>query len=125
MIQSYRDLKVWQEAMDLAEAAYRISQTMPPSERFGMISQIRRAAVSIPSNIAEGYGRESTGSYVHFLKTARGSLRELETHVLIAHRVGLVQTQETDKLLDLAERIAKMLHALIRSVQSSRMAADK
>ena len=93
MIRSYRDLKVWQLAMDLAEESYRISQTMPITETYGLTSQIRRSAASIPANIAEGYGRESTGSYVHFLKTARGSLRELETHVLLAQRIGMKAIQ--------------------------------
>jgi len=104
--------------MDLAEQAYRLSQAMPASESYGLVSQLRRAASSVPSNIAEGYGRESTGSYVHFLKTARGSLRELETQALLAQRVGLMEPQEAGKLLDRAESVAKMLYALIRSIQN-------
>jgi four helix bundle protein len=118
MIRSYRDLTVWQEAMNLAEQAYRLSQAMPASERHGLASQLRRAASSVPSNIAEGYGRESTGSYIHFLKTARGSLRELETHTLLAQRVGMMEPQEAGKLLDRAENVARMLYALIRSIQT-------
>ena len=125
MIQTYRDLRVWQEAMDLAEATYRLAQTMPASESFGLVAQVRRSAVSVPANIAEGYGRESTGSYIQFLKTARGSLRELETHVLLAQRVGLVARQDADKLLGIAENVAKKLHALIRAVQQSRAATAR
>lgn len=97
--------------MDLAENAYRLSQRFPPSEIYGLTSQIRRSATSVPANIAEGYGRESTGSYIQFLKTARGSLRELETHVLLAQRVGLVDTTESSDLIKKAESIGKMLSA--------------
>jgi four helix bundle protein len=83
-IRSYRDLRVWQEAMTLVEDCYRFSKELPREELFGLTSQIRRAAVSIPANIAEGYGRDSKGSYVSFLKTAQGSLKELETHLILA-----------------------------------------
>jgi len=118
MIRSYRDLKVWQLAMDLAENAYRLSRSMPRSEMYGLTSQIRRAATSVPANIAEGYGRDSTGSYVHFLRTARGSLKELETHLLIAQRVGLLDNQATESLLKGTEGIGRMLNALIRSLNA-------
>jgi len=124
MIQSYRDLKVWQLAMDLAENAYRLSQAMPATELYGLTSQIRRSAASIPANIAEGYGRESTGSYIQFLKTARGSLRELETHVLLAQRLGNVDRPQADKLLANAETIGKMLWALMKSVEACRPATS-
>jgi four helix bundle protein len=117
-IRSYRDLKVWQLAMNLAEAAYRLAQTMPATEIYGLTSQIRRSAASVPANIAEGYGRESAGSYVHFLKTARGSLRELETHILLAQRVGAVAQAESDALLAKADDIGKMLWALIKAVKA-------
>lgn len=125
MIQTYRDLRVWQEAMDLAEATYRLAQTMPASESFGLVAQVRRSAVSVPANIAEGYGRESTGSYIQFLKTARGSLRELETHVLLAQRVGLVARQDADKLLEITDNVAKKLHTVIRAIQQSRAATAR
>ena len=119
-IRSYRDLRVWQAGMDLAENAYRLSQRLPASEMYGLTSQIRRSATSVPANIAEGYGRESTGSYIQFLKTARGSLRELETHVLLAQRVGLVDTAESNDLIKKAESIGKMLSALIKSIGATR-----
>jgi four helix bundle protein len=120
---SYRDLKVWQRAMDLAEAADRLTHGMPPSGLHGMMSQIRRSAVSVPANIAEGYGRDSTGSYIQFLKTARGSLRELETHVLLAKRVGLVDGGQATAFVTNAEEVGKVLSALIASVQRSKVPA--
>ena len=79
-IASYRDLLVWQQAMDLAVAIYELSRDWPTDERYGLTSQARRAVVSVAANIAEGYGRESPGSCVNFLKMAQGSLKELETH---------------------------------------------
>lgn len=79
MINSFKDLIVWQKSMDLVESIYRITEKLPSKEQFGLISQMRRAAVSIPSNIAEGYGRQSKGSYTQFLSISRGSLLELET----------------------------------------------
>lgn len=79
-IQSYRDLKVWQEAVNLAEICYRFTKTFPKEELYGMTSQIRRASVSIAANIAEGYGRKTRGEYIQFLYIAQGSLKELETH---------------------------------------------
>jgi four helix bundle protein len=91
-IRSYRDLRVWNEAMTLAESCYRFSQECPREELFGLTSQIRRAATSIPANVAEGYGRDSKGSYVKFLKTAQGSLKELETHLILAQRLKLGPT---------------------------------
>ena len=116
-IRSYRDLRVWQEAMTLAEAVYRLTQTFPPSEQYGMISQMRRAAVSVPANIAEGYGRESRGDYIRFLQIAQGSLKELETHLLLSVRVELTTAEAADYCLRQCEPVSKMLRALIRSLQ--------
>jgi four helix bundle protein len=92
-IESYRDLRVWREAMDLAETCYRLTAGFPREEMFGITAQIRRAAVSIPANIAEGYGRDSKGSYGQFLRVAQGSLKELETHLLLSQRLGLATEQ--------------------------------
>ncbi len=117
-INSYRDLKVWQQGMSLAVAIYQVTATMPANEQYGMTSQIRRAAASVPANIAEGYGRGSTGSYVHFLKIARGSLLELETHLLLAEKIGLLRVEQIRPSLQIAESIGKMLSALIKSVRS-------
>jgi four helix bundle protein len=116
-IQSYRDLRVWQEAMTLSELVYRVTQTFPKSEVFGLTSQMRRASVSVPANIAEGYGRENLGSYVQFLRIAQGSLKELETHALLASRIGFSRQSDLDQVLNQAETTGKMLRALIRSLE--------
>jgi four helix bundle protein len=116
-IQSYRDLRVWQEAMTLSELVYRVTQTFPRSEVFGLTSQMRRASVSVPANIAEGYGRENLGSYVQFLRIAQGSLKELETHALLASRIGFSRQSDLDQVLNQAETTGKMLRALIRSLE--------
>ncbi len=90
-IESYRDLVVWQKSMDLVELAYKIVIKLPINDQFGLSSQIRRAAGSVPANIAEGFGRWHAKEFVHFLLMANGSVKELETHLLIAVRLHLVQ----------------------------------
>jgi len=117
--ESYRDLKTWQNAMSLAEACYQYSKAFPRDELFGLTAQLRRAAVSIPANIAEGYGRESLASYVHFLKIAQGSLKELETHIILATRVELLETESSEDLLRQSDEIGRMLRGLIKSLQRS------
>jgi len=116
-IRSYRDLRVWNEAMELAAECYRVTRSFPREEMFGLTSQIRRAGASVPANIAEGYGRESTGSYVQFLKNAQGSLKELETHLLLAIKVEMVSSQVVRPALDRAETVGKMLRGSMRSIQ--------
>jgi len=116
-VESYRDLKVWQRAMALAEACYLETRDFPREEMFGLTSQIRRAATSIAANIAEGYGREQTGTYVQFLRVSQGSLKELETHLLIVQRVKLVPGKELEPLLEMCQELGKMLRSLIRSLQ--------
>ena len=115
-VSSYRDLKVWQEAMSLAVQAYEITAAFPREEIFGMTSQIRRAATSVATNIAEGYGRNSSGSYVHFLKVSQGSLKELETLLLICDRVSLASSREIARMLTLCDELGRMLRSLIRSI---------
>jgi four helix bundle protein len=116
-IQSYRDLIVWQKAMALSVLCYGITKTFPKDETYGMVSQIRRASVSIPANIAEGHGREHTRSFVQFLRIAQGSLKELETHLLLAERVELVHSDALVQIYSNADEIGRMLRALIRSLQ--------
>jgi four helix bundle protein len=116
-INSYRDLRVWQDAMTLAESAYTMTRSFPKEEMFGMVSQIRRAAVSIAANIAEGHGRESTAYFVNFLRIAQGSLKELETHLLLSSRVGLVNQTHCDPMLSKCDTLGKRLRALIRTLQ--------
>jgi four helix bundle protein len=102
--------------MSLAVQAYEITAAFPREEIFGMTSQIRRAATSVATNIAEGYGRNSSGSYVHFLKVSQGSLKELETLLLICDRVSLASSREIARMLTLCDELGRMLRSLIRSV---------
>jgi len=105
--------------MDLAVECYGMTKRFPREEAFGLTSQIRRASSSVPANIAEGYGRESAGHYVNFLRTAQGSLKEVETHILLAVRVGLLNTAGAELALSKSESVGKMLRGLIRSIQQS------
>jgi four helix bundle protein len=116
-INSYRDLRVWQDAMSLAEASYRLTREFPREELFGLTSQIRRSAGSIAANIAEGHGRENTGSFVQSLRIAQGSLKELETHLILAERVALLPASTLQAVLAQCESLGKMVRALIRSLQ--------
>lgn len=109
---------VWQKGMDLAAEVYRLSRHWPKEEMYGFTSQARRAAASIPANIAEGYGRQSRASYAQFLKIARGSLKELETHLLLAERVDLTPPGNCTEALALAGELGKMLGSLIKAVSS-------
>jgi len=118
VIESYRDLRVWQESMNLAEICYKVTKTFPKEEIYGMTSQIRRAATSVPANIAEGYGREYRQEYIQFLHIAQGSLKELETHLLLAQRVELLPTENADSTLKQCESVGKLLRPLIRSLQT-------
>jgi len=116
-IKSYRDLRIWQDTMALAELCYRVTRSFPKDELFGLVSQIRRAAVSIPANIAEGHGRENTQSFIQYLRIAQGSLKELETHLLIAERVGAAEKGLIRMPLQECEAAGKMLRSLIRTLQ--------
>ncbi len=104
--------------MALAASCYKATKSVPASEVYGMTSQIRRAAVSIPANIAEGNGRENTGSYIHALRIAQGSLKELETHVLLAETVELMIKADSEQLLVSCDSVGRLLRALIRSLQN-------
>ncbi|ESW80568.1 hypothetical protein X773_15685 [Mesorhizobium sp. LSJC285A00] len=112
-INSYKDLIVWQQAMDLAVSTYSLTKTCPKEELYGLTSRIRRSATSVPANIAEGYGRDNRGSYQQFLRIAQGSLKELETHLQIAQRIGVATHGQAEHLLLAAEAIGKMLRQLI------------
>ena len=116
-IKSYRDLRVWQDTMALAELCYRLTRSFPKEEMFGLVSQIRRAAASIPADIAEGHGRENTQTFIQYLRIAQGSLKELETHLLIAERVGVAGKDHVRTPLQQCEAAGKMLRSLIRSLQ--------
>jgi four helix bundle protein len=116
-IQSYKQLEVWQFAMDLAQQCYLATKQFPREELFGLTSQIRRAAVSIPANIAEGQGRAHTKEFLNHLSIARGSLMELETHLMLSQRVGLLEVAELEKLLAASDRISRMLSGLRKALQ--------
>jgi four helix bundle protein len=116
----FRDLQVWQRSMALAREAYAMTSEFPRSEMFGLTSQIRRCAVSVPSNIAEGRGRVTDKDFGLFLGHARGSLYELQTQVELASDLGFVDTARARLLLDEAARVARMLHTLLSSLQIQR-----
>jgi len=103
--------------MDLSEACYVLTRSFPREEMFGLTSQIRRASASIPANIAEGHGRESTGDFIRALRILQGSLKELETHILLAVRVSLLAQTDAESILQSTDREGRMLRGLIRSLQ--------
>ena len=104
--------------MALAEACYRLTRPFPREEMFGLTSQIRRSAGSVPANIAEGHGREHTGSFIQHLRIAQGSLKDVETHLILAERVGTAESDMVKPLLDQCESLGRMLRGLIRSLQA-------
>lgn len=111
-IQSHRDLKVWQFGMSMVEQVYSLAKRLPDTERFGLISQMTRAAVAVPANIAEGHARGTRRDYAHFVSIARGSLMETETYVLLTVRLGFVEREVIMDLVNLIRRMSKMLTAL-------------
>ena len=121
MLKNYRDLKVWQKSYRLCLDLYRITKKFSKEERFGLTSQIRRAAVSIPSNIAEGYGRKTTADYLRSLYIAYGSVCELETQVLLSGDLNYVNKQNLRALKDDTEEVERMLKALIKSLEKKRL----
>ena len=124
-IQSYKDLRVWQDGMTIAEACYRLTQRFPKEELYGFTSQIRRSASSVPANIAEGSGRENPGDLIQFLRIAQGSLKELETHLLLSVRVALTTQVAAEPILMQCATQGKQLRALIRSLQARRQGIRK
>lgn len=117
VVTSYRDLLVWKAAIELAVACYSSTKAFPVSETYGMTSQIRRSSASISANIAEGYGREQRGSFVQFLRVAQGSLKELETHLILSERLELMVKKDATRLLGQSEELGKMLRSMILSLQ--------
>ena len=116
-LKTHKDLDVWRESMRLAREVYRITATFPREELYGLVSQMRRAAVSVPSNIAEGAARASTKEFTQFLYTASGSLSELETQLLLATELGWVTEGE---VFELVERVRMMIFGLIRQLKDGR-----
>ena len=111
-----KELEVWQRGVDLAVQVYQITRTFPAEEKFGLISQIQRAAVSITANIAEGWGRGSTKEYIQFLRIARASLMELETHLILASRLGYVRGDQLQPFQQEVETLGKRINSLIQSL---------
>lgn len=117
-VRSYRDLKVWQRAMDWAVEVYDLTGAWPREEQFGLTSQVRRCAVSVAANVAEGASRPSTADFLRFLGIARGSLAEAETQLLLAQRLGYTTADRTGSLLAQADEISRMLAGLIASLKA-------
>jgi four helix bundle protein len=117
MAQHYKDLIVWQKAMDLVAEVYRVTEGFPKREVYSLTDQVRRAAVSVPSNVAEGQAHFNKGEFLHFLRHATGSLAELETQLLIAERLQYASPREVEGLLKQVSEIGKLLNGLINSLR--------
>jgi len=117
MSASYRDLRAWQTSMRLVVRIYTVTQDFPKSELYGLVNQMRRAAVSVPSNIAEGKGRLTDRDRAHFYSQARGSLLELETQILISEQLKYISIVQTSILIQLSAEVGRMLNALIESIR--------
>ncbi len=114
---NFKDLKIWQKGMDIAEKCYFLTKLFPRDELYSMVQQIRRSAVSIPANIAEGYGRRSTGDYIRFLNIAQGSINELETHLILSQRVGLTNKKDIELIISWLHEESRMINALIKKLK--------
>jgi four helix bundle protein len=117
-MKSYRDLIVWQKSMELVTLTYKLVENFPEKEKFSLVSQLKRSAISIPSNIAEGYGRNYSKDYSRFLQIARGSLFELHTQLDISTRVGITESDDFDDIVSLSIEIEKMLNSLISKINA-------
>jgi four helix bundle protein len=116
-VKHYQELIAWQKAMDFVELTYRATQRFPKEEMFGLTSQVRRASVSIPSNIAEGQGRRTTNEFIQFLSVARGSLQEAETQLLLAQRLGYLDGAGGAGLLDAGNEVGRLISGLIKALE--------
>jgi four helix bundle protein len=119
-VRNYRDFIVWQKGIELAKETYRITERFPAGERFGLTSQVQRAAVSVPSNIAEGQSRRSTGEFRQFLFQALGSLAEVDTQLVIAHELGYLKAGDSDVAEALVEELRKMTYTLVNRLPERR-----
>ena len=118
MVESYRDLVAWQKAMELVERVYAATFRLPDGEKFGLVAQLRRAAVSIPSALAEGHARASTREFSHYVSIARGSLAEVETQLLISQRLGFLPADTVDVLLSQCDEQSRVLRGLKKSLDN-------
>ncbi|NIO55079.1 MAG: four helix bundle protein [Deltaproteobacteria bacterium] len=117
MLKTYKDLKVWQKAYLLCLEVYQITQSFPEEEIYGLVPQMRRASVSIVSNIAEGYGRKTKGDYIRMLYISYGSVCELETQLLLSGDLGFVVDERLNSLIEMIREVERMLKGLIRSLE--------
>lgn len=117
MLKSYQDLRVWEKAYNLCLEIYKLTRRFPDEEKYGLCSHIRKSSVSIPSNIAEGYGRKGRQEYIHYLYIAYGSYCELETQLMLAVDLEYVGEKEKDKILGLGKEVERILKALINSLE--------
>lgn len=115
-LNSYQDLIVWQKAMQLVTDIYSLTRLFPSEEKFGIVSQINRSAVSVPANIAEGWGRESSKNYLQFLRTSRGSLMELETLLIISKNLNYITVETSEEIQSKLREVSKLLQGLIKSI---------
>jgi four helix bundle protein len=115
---NYRELLVWQKAMDFVVMCYRVTHEFPKSEVYGLASQLQRAAVSVPANIAEGQGRQHTTEFIQHLSIAYGSLMEAETHLQLSERIGYVDNQSIQPAMEKAGEVGRMLNGLMRALRS-------
>ena len=118
-VRDFKDLLAWQQAMSLCKHIYGLAAKLPADERFGLCSQMRRSAVSVPSNIAEGHGRRSRGEYLQFIGHARGSLGELETQVLLCREIGMVTIEEATPVLNHVQELKRILDGLRNALAPS------
>ncbi|MBY0354463.1 MAG: four helix bundle protein [Rickettsiales bacterium] len=123
MGKNFEDLNVWKEAMDLAEAVYRATDTFPKTEQYGLTSQLRRSVVSIASNIAEGSARATNGEFMQFLGIARGSAAEAKTQLMLSQRLNLLDEVTAHRLIEHTDRIARMLNGLRNSITNNQQLA--
>ena len=117
-IKDFKDLIIWQRGMEIAEKCYFLTKFFPKEELYGMVQQVRRAAVSIPANIAEGYGRRSKRDYARFLNISQGSINELQTHLILSSRVGLCEEKDIQPTISLLQEETRMIASLIRKLDT-------
>ncbi len=122
---TYKDLIAWKKGIEIIKEIYIITSLLPDTEKYTLKSQINRAAISIPSNIAEGWGRENTKSFLHFLRIARGSLYELETQIIIVNELSLINTENLKHICDLIEEEIRILNGLIKSLSKKELESSK
>ena len=118
-MQTYRDLLVWQKSMDLVTQVYQVTRSFPKEETYSVIDQIRRCAISVPSNMAEGYGRQTTKDYIRHMQISRGSLYELQTQIEICYNINYLSKGDFDKIYELCREIERMLNSLIKKLKES------